>query len=108
MKDFSGLVLCSYSDERVSVCVSAGVSCGRLRISGEECGKATKDFWGSSDYEYGYSFDEAETEKLFQALGAADDPEKALQERFSGLDGCRKLREFCGENGIEYRFSSYV
>ena len=103
------IVLCSEKTEWVSVCVTASLDGAKLTISGVDCGRATEEFWSDSDYEYWYSFDEQNTALLFQKLGAdGGDRLGALKERFSGMDGCRKLREYCSSAGIEYRFFSWV
>ena len=108
MKDFTGLVLCNYRSERVDVHVTASVVGGKLTFSCQDLGPFVEETFGDSDYEYWYTFDQENTEKLFSVIHGEENPEGALLRDFSGESGCRKMREVCEENGIEYGFYSYV
>lgn len=108
MKDFNNLVLCDYHSESVDVHVRASLTDGSLRISGHDLGPFVEDSWGDEDYEYWYSFDRENTEKLIAAIHGDADPETALVREFSGEDGCSKLRNLCDSQKIKYLFSSYV
>ncbi len=108
MKDLSNLSLCDWRSERVDVHVSADLVNGALTISGCDLGPLVEEVWGDLDYEYWYSLDEQNTEKLFAAIHGETEPEEALLREFSGEGGCRAFREICGNNGIQYRFDSYV
>lgn len=108
MKDYSNIVLCSYEDETIHVLVTASIDQGCLLISGYDNGKRVEEIWGDSDYEYWYSFDQKETEKLLMVIHGMDHPEEALKREFSGLDGCRKLRDICDKNHIQYQFDSWI
>jgi len=58
-------------------------------------------------YEYFYTFDRENTTRLFALLTPeGQDVRSVLVERFSGMDGCCIMREFCEANGIEYGFFS--
>ena len=108
MKEFRNLSLCSYVSERVRIYVTADLVDGALRLSCQDLGTAVEDFFGDSDYEYWYSFNQENTVKLFQELNALDDPAKALLERFSGESGTRNLTAFCIKHNIRYSFFSYA
>ena len=100
--------LCNEGNEQISIHVRADIENGALTISGQDLGSFCETFWGDSDYEYFYHFSADETEKLLTAIGGSENPAEALTERFSGADGCQKLRELCREEKIRYDFSSYV
>ena len=108
MKDFRNLVLCDYRSKSVDVHVRANLTDGTLQISGHDLGPCVEESWGDKDYEYWYSFDKANTEKLIAAIHGEEDPEAALIREFSGEEGCSRLESFCSEKKIKYRFSSYV
>ncbi|MBR0372920.1 MAG: hypothetical protein IJH91_00120 [Mogibacterium sp.] len=107
MKEFKGLVLCEFRSERVDVHVWADLAGGALTVAGQDLGPQVETFWGDDDYEYWYSFDRENTARLLAALGGEDDPAQAFLREFSGLDGCRALRNLCEKNGIRYKFFSY-
>ena len=108
MEDFRNLVLCDWHSARVDVHVSAELKDGELTLSGCDNGPAAEEFWCDSDYEYWYSFDRVNTQKLLSAIGGEADPQAALLREFSGEGGCRRLRAFCEENGIACRFGSWA
>ena len=108
MKEFTNLVLCDYRSKCVDVRVSATLADGTLRISGQDLGPYVEDYWGDSDYEYWYSFDEENTARLLAAIHGEDDPETALLHAFSGEHGCSELRSLCARKKIEYSFFSYA
>ncbi len=108
MKEFRDLILCDYRSSRVDVHVWAALTDGTLTISGQDLGPYVEDSWGDEDYEYWYKFDEANTEKLIEAIHGEEDPEAALLREFSGERGCSRLRSFCKRNKIEYSFFSYA
>ena len=108
MKDFTGLELCNWCNDRVEVHVTVSLTDGKLTFSGQDLGDFVEETWGDSDYEYWYSLDEANTEKLFSVIHGEQNPEAALLKEFSGEGGCRRLREICDSKGIQYEFFSYV
>ena len=108
MVDFK-ISVCEYRSSQLDVYVDAEYRDGRLRFSGQDLGPNTESAWGDSDYEYWYSFDEENTYKLMAALNVEENGfEQAVKERFSGVDGMRYLREFCGLHSISWDFSSYA
>ena len=109
----SEINLCNYKSERVDIDVRACIEDGCLTIEGQDVGKSTKEFWGDSDYEYWYKFDKGATEKLCQLLTKRctiieTALLQVLKQKYSGIDGCKKLRNFCDKNDIDYKFSNYV
>ncbi len=108
MKNFTGLVLCDWRSERVEVHVTADLVDDMLMFSGQDLGDCVEEVWGDLDYEYWYSFDQENTNKLLSAVHGEEDPQAAILMEFSGEAGCRKLRGVCEKNGIQYAFHSYV
>lgn len=107
-RDIHNIELCNEGNEQISIHVRADIENGSLTISGQDLGSFCEEFWGDSDYEYFYNFSAEETEKLLTAIGGNENPAEALTERFSGAEGCQKLREFCEKENIHYEFISYV
>ena len=71
-------------------------------------GADVENVFGTDEYEYFYNFDRADTECLLALLTDGETSvENALLSRFSGMDGCKALREFCDAKGIKYQFFSY-
>ncbi|WP_300491125.1 hypothetical protein [Flavobacterium sp.] len=112
VNDVEKICLCEYRDgSRLSVNVWAAISSGRLLISGQDLGDFVKERFADSDYEYWYSFDVENTKVLITKLSEQNptlDIKALLTENFSGLDGCRNLRDFCKEFDIRYDFSSHI
>lgn len=108
IQDVHNVELCNVGNEQISINVRADIENGSLTVSGQDLGSFCEEFWGDSDYEYFYIFSAEDTEKLLTAIGGNKNPAEALTERFSGTDGCQKLREFCKKEDICYKFSSYV
>lgn len=108
MKEFRDHCLCSFRNEQVSVFVSADLIDGKLTIKGDDVGPLVESWFGDSDLEYWYTFSAEETEKLFRALNALNDPAGALREHFSGEEGCRNLRTFCETYAVRYTYFSYA
>lgn len=108
MKEFIGLELCNYHSRDFDRHVRADLVDGELHINCQDLGDVCEEVWGDSDYEFFYSFDRKETEKLIKAIDGEEDPEEALIREFAGLDGDKHLRECCKKNGVRYRFYSYV
>ena len=103
------VILCNSSNESVSVFVTAKLDGAKLSVNGVDYGKSPKGFFGGSEYEYWYTFDEENTDLLFRKIGASkSDPLAELKKRFSGMEGCRNLREYCDAAGIKYRFESWT
>ena len=78
---------------------------GCLKISGQDFGVAVEEALGDNEYKYFYDFDRKNTDHLFRLLAPeGQDVRNVLKRRFSGMDGCQALREFCEGNGIKYGF----
>lgn len=108
MQDFEKLVLCNYRDEKIDIYVTASLTEGILRISGDDIGEKVQEIWGDDDYEYWYELDAKATKKLLKIIKAGPDPRDAVLREFCGVDGCRRFREICDVNKIKYRFFSYA
>lgn len=88
----------------------------KLEIAGHDLGPKVEAFWGDSDYEYWYDFDQENTRKLFEKILSGIDNLRVLSEdqlltRFKDWmedpNPEKKLRTFCTEAGVQYKFSSY-
>ena len=84
----------------------------QLVFEGYDIGSTVDDYWGDSDYEYGFTIEPQEVRKLYQLLAVhADDKGALLQEiknRFGGNHAYSKLTAFLGENYIEFHGTSWV
>lgn len=84
----------------------------QLVFEGYDIGSTVDDFWGDSDYEYGFTVEPQEVRKLCNLLEVkADDKGALLQEiknRFGGNHAYSKLTAFLGENDIDFQGSSWV
>jgi len=101
-------VLCNEKTSRVKVNVWAEISEGCLTIAGQDLGQVVNDVFGESEYEYYYEFDQQNTERLFNLLKTErQSVNEVLTQKFGGMDGCRRMREFCEANNIKYSFFSY-
>jgi hypothetical protein len=64
-------------------------------------------FLGVDLYEYSYSFDEENTKRLFEALGADQgDVLAAIQVRFGGMSACNRLTRYAESLGIQSSFDA--
>jgi len=111
--------LCDDKTERVWVHVWAEIIDGCLKISGQDLGNAPLEHFGSDEYEYWYDFSKKNTELLIKSLAKKEtsidrlaenenDIKKILVEKFGGLKGCERLKEFCNQNDIKYTFMSWI
>lgn len=112
IQDIAKFSLCEYRDgTRLSVNVWAEIRKECLLISGQDLGDVVQEHFSDSDYEYWYAFDVENTKLLFTKL-SEQNPELNIQElvteNFSGLDGCRNLRDYCKQFDIQYDFSSHI
>jgi len=109
MEQMDTFVLCNDKTDRVWVNVWAGIKDGCLTVSGQDLGDAPQDFFGSDEYEYWYTFDKINTDRLIMLLTQeGHDFKEQLLEKFNGVEGCKKLKEFCKANDIEYKFMSWI
>ena len=103
------LCLCDERTERLWISVDAEIKDGKLIVSGQDLGEPCRRFWGSDEYEYWYSFDEENTEKLLFLLSKdGTDPVEQLQKCFNGTTACRSLRAFCEAKGIAFQFGNWI
>ncbi|MDR2401296.1 MAG: hypothetical protein LBD73_06565 [Deferribacteraceae bacterium] len=108
MNQLDTFILCEYKTDRLWVIVRAEIKNGCLEISGHDLSGTPKQYFGMSEFEYWYKFDEANTECLIALLAKeGGDIKNLLYENFSGLEGCEKLMAFCNANAVEYRYSSW-
>lgn len=105
---FDKLVLCDGETSRIQVKVWAEVTEGCLKITGQDLGEAAEELYGENAYEYFYDFDRENTGRLFTLMSQeAPHVKEAFLQKFSGMDGCRSLREYCDAHGIVYSFFRY-
>ena len=106
--DVECIPLCRHRSEALWVTVDARIVGGELTILGQDLGDTVCRFFGGEEYEYQYTFDGPNTQRLLSLLSADGDPIGAFACRFSGLEGCAKLKAFCQDRGISYEFNSWV
>jgi len=79
---------------------------GQLIFEGQDLGKLVEEWWGDSDYEYSYTIESAEVEKLYSILGIASFDKHALlleiKKRFEGNEAYSKFGDFMRENNIDF------
>ena len=106
--DMSSIELYSHETEALWVNVWAEIKDGRLIVSGQDLGGPVEKWFGSSEFEYECRFDESNTRKLLSALSEnGSDPITEFIERFSGLDGFQKLKDFARAANIPYEYFSW-
>jgi hypothetical protein len=85
---------------------------GQLIFDGYDIGKSVDDWWGDSDYEYGYTIEVGEVEKLFSLFGVEDSNRHSLlleiKKRFEGNKAYSKFGDFMEENNIDYSPSTWA
>jgi len=83
---------------------------GQLLFDGQDIGKAVDDWWGNSDYEYTYTIEPVEVEKLYALLGIANSDKHSLlleiKKRFKGNNTYSKFGDFMKENNIDFTAST--
>lgn len=73
---------------------------GEVLFSGQDVGKAPKEFWGDSDYEYWFIVHHDQKDLLLLSL---------IEKMFGGNpDAFSNFREFLIERGIDYEYGSWV
>ena len=111
-------VLCNETNNRVQMKIWAEIKNGCLNIEGQAFGTAVEECFYADEYEYFYSFDEKNTKRLITLLlnrhyGNEAPHEstklfkKLLFEKYSDINGMERLRGFCEETGIEYKFFNW-
>ncbi len=100
--------LCDENTGQISIAVWARVENGEFHIDGQDLGSSLEDIFGSDEYEYFYRLDSDNTRKLFELLtNDISNIKETIIKNFSGIDGCKKFRDICEKNGIEYKFFTY-
>jgi hypothetical protein len=109
MEDYNGrkVVLCEDTSPDFSTLITAEVRKGCLILKGRDRGPSMLAFLGVDLYEYSYSFDEENTKRLFEALGADQgDVLAAIQVRFGGMSACNRLTRYAESLGIQSSFDA--
>ena len=93
-----------------SCSITAEIEDGSLKITGQDSSLGLRNLGiDIEEYRYNYSFDFNNTKKLISLITANGKSIKdVLLSRFGSKDGDEQLREFCGANGVEYKFSSRI
>ena len=98
-----------YREERADIKINMEMyfnEKGQLIFDGYDIGKTVADWWGDSDYEYTYTIEAVEVEKLYPLLGIASSDKHALlleiKKRFGGNEAYSKFGDFMSKNNIEY------
>ena len=85
---------------------------GQLIFDGYDIGKTVEDAWGDSDYEYGYTIEAVEAEKLCSLFGIENSNRHSLlleiKKRFEGNEAYSKFGAFMEENNIDYTGSTWA
>lgn len=109
MEDYNGrkVVLCEDSGPDFSTLITAEVRKGCLILRGKDQGPSMLAFLGVDCYEYSYTFDEENTKKLFEALGADQgDALINIQVRYGGMSACNRLTRYAQSLGIQASFDA--
>ena len=109
MEDYNGrkVVLCRESGPDFSTLITAEVRKGCLILQGKDEGPSMLAFLGVDCYEYSYSFDEENSFRLFEALGAdKEDALKTIQVRYGGMNACNRLTRYAQSLGIQSSFDA--
>lgn len=109
MEDYNGkkVVLCRESGPDFSTLITAEVRKGCLILRGKDEGPSMLAFLGVDCYEYSYTFDEENTVRLFEALGAdTGDALKTIQVRYGGMSACNRLTRYGQSLGIQSSFDA--
>lgn len=67
MRSFK-ITLCSYKTEALRISVRATMCNGCLTIEGHDLGERVREFWLDDEYEYSYTFDQANTKRLLEMI----------------------------------------
>ena len=84
----------------------------QLIFDGYDVGKSVNDCWGDSDYEYQYTIEPNEVQKLYLVLEVGMSDKLALlheiKSRFEGNEAYSKFGEFMNTHHIEYSASTWA
>jgi len=79
---------------------------GQLIFDGQDIGKSVGEYWGDSDYEYTYTIEPMEVEKLYPLFGISNSDKNLLlleiKKRFAGNEAYSKFGDFMSKNDIDY------
>jgi len=85
---------------------------GQLIFDGYDSGKSVENALGDSDYEYDYTIEPIEVEKLYSLfqIGAGDESGllQAIKVRFEGNEAYSIFGKFLDEHKIEYVSFSWI
>ena len=85
---------------------------GQLIFDGYDIGKGVEEAWGDFDYEYSYTIDPLNVEKLYSVLEIlkGDRPKLLLElkKRFGNNTGYSDFGKFMTENNIEYKQFTWI
>lgn len=85
---------------------------GQLIFDGQDIGKSVAEYWGDSDYEYTYTIEPAEVEKLYTLFGINNSDRHSLlieiKKRFEGNMAYSKFGEFMKNNNIDFTASTWA
>lgn len=85
---------------------------GQLIFDGYDIGKTVDEWWGDSDYEYGYTIEPQQVVRIFSILGIENNDRislfKELKNRFEGNGAYTTFGNFLNENKIEYTASRWA
>lgn len=80
---------------------------GQLIFDGYDIGKVVEEWWGDSDYEYCYTIEPLNVEKLFSILEIANGNRYSLllelKKRFGNNTAYSDFGKFMTENNIEFK-----
>jgi hypothetical protein len=80
---------------------------GQLIFEGQDIGRTVEDWWGDSDYEYSYTIEPVEVEKLYALLGVASSDKRSfleeIKKRFGGNKAYSKFGDFMREYNIDFK-----
>jgi hypothetical protein len=74
---------------------------GGLVIEGQDLGSEVEGIFGYGEYEWAWTINASDCDRLLAALGAKSDLQAALGERFSGTRAAG-LQSFLESEGIEF------
>lgn len=104
--DLTNICIFRIEFENTLFTLTGTVKDGQLILSGYDIGDLPMQFFHDEDYEYWYTFDVENTNKLAEALGPGDILANVY--RFFGKKrDLPRFEKFCEEHGIKYKWSSY-
>lgn len=84
---------------------------GQLIFDGYDIGKTVDEWWGDSDYEYAYTIEAVEVEKLYSLFGIENSDQHSplleIKKRFEGNKAYSKFGDFMEENNIEFKSTTW-